>query len=520
MPTERLPMRQIKEVLRLKLDCGLANRQIARSLHIARSSIADYLRRAQGTGLAWPEVQGFTEAALEARLFPQTAVAASAPRPLPDCEYIHNELRDHRKLSLTLTRLWQEYQEAYKEGPRPYGYTQFCGYYQVWLGKQDLVMRQDHRAGEKLFVDYTEGLSIVDRETGELIPTVLFLGVWGASNYTYAEASLNQQVPQWTRSHVRAMDYFQRAPHVLVPDNLKSAVLKPCFYDPELNRSYAEMAQHYGCVVLPARPYHARDKAKVENGVLVAKRWILAVLRHRTFFSLEDLNVAIRELLERLNARPMRRVKKSRREIFEALDRPAARLLPERPYEYADWKKSRVNIDYHIDVASHLYSIPYRLVHEQLDVRLTAATLEALHKGERVAAHARSYVAGGRTTNPEHMPLSHQKHLEWTPSRMKEWAAKTGPMTAVFVDRVMAGRPHPEQGYRACLGILNRLVPAYTAERVETACRRALRFNTVSYRSLHAILAAGLDRVNDEPQPDRQPGLPLHENVRGGTYYH
>jgi transposase len=419
-----------------------------------------------------------------------------------------------------LAQLWQEYQETHKEGPRPYGYTQFCGHYKAWLGKQDLVMRQDHRAGEKLFVDYTEGLSIVDRETGEVIPTALFLGVWGASNYTYAEASLNQQVPQWTRSHVRALEYFQCAPHVLVPDNLKSAVLKPCFYDPELNRSYAEMAQHYGCVVLPARPYHARDKAKVEAGVLVAKRWILAVLRHRTFFSLEDLNAAIWELLERLNARPLRKVKKSRREIFEALDRPAARRLPECRYEYADWKKARVNIDYHIDVAGHLYSVPYQLAHEQLDVRLTATTLEAFHKGERVAAHARSYVAGGRTTNPGHMPPSHQKHLEWTPSRMKDWAAKTGPATAAFVDRLMASRPHPEQGYRAVLGIMNRLVPAFTPERVEAASRRALRFNTLSYRSLHTILAAGLDRVNDEPQPDRQPGLPLHENVRGQTYYH
>lgn len=261
-------------------------------------------------------------------------------------------------------------------------------------------------------------------------------------------------------------------------------------------------------------------KAKVEAGVLVAKRWILAVLRHRTFFSLEDLNAAIHELLEQLNARPMRKIKKSRREIFEALDRPAARSLPERSYEYADWKKARVNIDYHIEVADHLYSIPYRLVHEQLDVRLTATTLEAFHKGERVAAYARSYVVGGRTTNPEHMPPSHQKHLEWTPSRMKDWAARTGPSTAAFVEGLMASRPHPELGYRACLGVLRRLVPAYGPERVEAACRRAMRFNTVSFRSLHTILAAGLDKVNDEPQPDRQPGLPLHDNVRGETYYH
>lgn len=467
MPTERLPMRQIKEVLRLKLDCRLTNQQIARNQHLARSSVADYLKRAQEAGLTWPEIQGLTELALEARLFPQAEAAAEAARPLPDCEYIYNELRDHRKVNLTRARLWQEYQEAHKEGPRPYGYTQFCEYYKAWLGKKDLVMRQDHRAGEKLFVDYTEGLSIVNRETGEEIPTTMFLAVWGASNYSYAEASLNQQAPQWTRSHARAMEYFQCAPRVLVPDNLKSAVLKPCYYDPELNRSYAELAQHYGCVVLPARPYHARDKAKVEAGVLVAKRWILAVLRHRTFFSLEELNAAIRELLEGLNARPMRRIKKSRREIFEALDRPAAKGLPEHPYEYADWKKARVNIDYHIDVFHHLYSAPWRLAHEQLDVRVTATTLEAFFKGERVAAHARSYVAGGRTTKSEHMPPSHQKHLEWTPSRMKDWAAKTGPMTAAFVESLMKRRPHPEQGYRACLGILARLVPSYGPARVE-----------------------------------------------------
>ena len=516
MPTERLSMRKIKEVLRLKHDCRLSNRQIAHSCRVARSSVADYLRRAGSAGLAWSAAQGLSEEELGARLFPAAADPASQVRPLPDCEHIYNELRRHRDLNLTLAQLWQEYQEQHKD-QSPYQYTQYCEYYQRWRGKLDYCMRQDHKSGEKLFVDYGDGLSIVNPKTGELIETQLFVGVWGASNFTYAEASLTQELPSWIGSHVRAFEYFGCVPHVLVPDNLKSGVNRACFYEPELNVTYADLAQHYGAAVLPTRPRHPRDKAKVEAGVLVAKRWILAVLRHRTFYSLAELNVAIRELLGRLNARLLRKMKKSRRELFETLDRPNAKPLPDKPYEYAEWRKARVNLDYHVEVEQHYYSVPFQLLHEQLDIRLSATTLEAFHKGGRVAAHARSYVKHGHTTLKEHMPPEHQKYLEWTPTRIIDWAAKTGPATALLVEKIMTGRAHPEQGYRACLGILRRLAPHFGAERVEAASRRALTYGTCSYKSMHAILNAGLDKLD---QPAEQPALPLHENIRGGEYYH
>ena len=362
MANRRLPMRKIKEVLRLKYDCGISEREIARSCQVSRSTVADYLRKATAAGINWTEASTLTEAELEKRLFPAQPVPSSIPRPSPDYEYIYQQLRAYRKINLTLTQLWLEYKAKHPDG---YQYSQFCELYRHWRSKLDYCMRQEHRAGEKVFIDYSDGLSIVDPPTGELILTQLFLSVWGASNYTYAEATLSQTLPDWIGAHRRALEYFRCVPRVLVPDNLKSGVNKACKYEPELNPTYTEMAEHYGCAVLPARPYRPRDKAKVEVGVLIAKRWILAVLRQRTFYSLAELNAAIRECLERLNTRPMRQAKKSRREMFEAIDRPNALPLPTRPYEYAEWYKAKVNIDYHIEVDDHYYSVPFQLIHER-----------------------------------------------------------------------------------------------------------------------------------------------------------
>ena len=515
MAQTRLPMRKIKEVLRLKYESDRSHGEIARSCAIAHSTVLEYLRRAEAAGLNWPLSADITDAELERRLFPAEVLKRDPEIPLPDCQQIYDELRRWRgPCALTLTRLWVEYKERHPDG---YQYTQFCEHYRRWLGKLDYVMRQEHRAGEKLFVDYTDGLAITDPETGERIPTQLFVATWGASNYTYAEASLSQELPNWIAAHVRAFQYFSCVPRVLVPDNLKSGVTKACFYDPELNPTYAELAAHYGTAVLPAKARKPRYKAIVENGVLVSKRWILAALRHRTFFSLAEMNEAIGELLEALNTRPMRKLKKSRRQLFTELDQPAALRLPERPYQYAEWKKARVNIDYHVEADLHYYSVPFRLLREQLDLRLTATTVEAFHKGERVAAHVRSRVPHKYTTLPEHMPPEHRRYAEWTPSRMLEWAGKTGPSTAQLAGKILASKAFPEQGYRAVLGIL-RLGRSYGAERLEAACERALRYSSASYRSVHSILARGLDR---HAEPESGPAaLPFHENIRGGGYYH
>ena len=508
-------MRKIKEVLRLKYNNGLSDRRIALSCQVSRSTVVDYLMKAKAAGVNWPEAAALTDSQLEESLYPTRRLPSSVQRTLPDCEYIYNELRSYRKFNLTLSQLWIEYKSKHPDG---YQYTQFCEYYQRWRGKLDYCMRQEHRAGEKVFVDYSDGLSIVDPSTGELISTQLFLAVWGASNYTYAEATLSQTLPNWIGSHVRAIEYFSCVPRILIPDNLKSGVSKACKYEPELNPTYTEMAEHYGCAVLPARPYRPRDKAKVEVGVLIAKRWILAVLRQRTFYSIAELNAAIRQCLEHLNGRVLRRVKKSRREVFETVDRPNALPLPSRPYEYAEWYKARVGIDYHIEVDFHYYSVPFQLLHERLDVRLTATTLEAFHKGERVAAHARSYVRGLHSTLPEHMPPEHKSYAEWSPYRFIQWAGKIGAATSRLVEKILTTRPYPEQGYRACLGIIN-LGRDYEPARVEAAAERALQFNACSYRSMKAILVSGLDRQRNTGDHPTLRRLPPHQNIRGREYY-
>jgi transposase len=508
-------MRMIREVLRLKHDCGLADRQIAESCKIGRTTVGDYIKRATQAGLSWPLPADLTELQLDAMLFKAPAAPASE-RPPPDCEYIYAELRRWRnKVNLTLTQLWIEYQEQHPGG---YEYTQFCEHYRRWLGRRDYCMRQEHRAGEKLFVDYCEGLDIVDPQTGEVVKTQLFAAVWGHSNCTYVEASLTQTLPDWIGSHVRAFEYFKCAPHVVTPDNLKSGVTKACFYEPEINPTYADLAAHYGCAVLPAKIRKPRYKAKVEGGVLIVQRWILAVLRHRVFHGVAELNVAIWELLERLNARKLRKLKLSRREIFESADRPNAKPLPAGPYEFAEWKKVRVHIDHHVQVDFHYYSVPYRLRKEQLDARATAGVIEIFHRGERVTAHARSRVPYGYTTIPEHLPPALREYAGWTPARMIEWAAKIGPSTAMTAEKIMAGKQHPEQGYRACLGILTSLVDSYGAQRVEAACGRALKFNTCSFQSVRSILKSGLDRQNGEAATT-QTTLPFHGNIRGGQYY-
>jgi transposase len=514
MPNRRLSVRKIKEILRLKLDCGISDREISRSCQMSRSTVADYLRRAAAAKLTWIEAATLTDTQLEERLFPNEHIPSSVQRPPPDCEYIYNQLRTYRRFNLTLSQLWLEYKAKHPDG---YQYTQFCEHYWRWRKKLDYCMRQEHRGGEKLFIDYADGLSIVDELTGELKLTQFFVAVWGASNYTYAEATMAQTLPDWIGSHGRALEYFACVPHVLVPDNLKSGVSKACKYEPDLNPTYADMAEHYGCAVVPARPRKPRDKAKVENGVLIAKRWILAVLRHRTFYSLAELNTAIRECLERLNTRPLRRAMKSRRELFESIDRPSALPLPQRLYEYAEWYKAKVQLNYHIEVDRHYYSVPYQLLHEKIDIRLTAAVIEAFYKGERIAAHVRSFVHGGYTTLPEHMPPSHRYYAEWNPARFIQWAEKTGEATARLVETILSTRPYPEQGYKTCLGIIN-LTRDYEPVRVEAAARRALKFKTCSYRSMKAILSTGLDRHDTGEQPGL-PGLLPHQNIRGQAYY-
>ncbi|MFZ3324268.1 MAG: IS21 family transposase [Usitatibacter sp.] len=499
--------------MRQKLLLGRSHREIARSVGVSGGTVATASSRARGVGLDWSAIAALTDEALEERVYGPRGGGRS-DRPMPDPAYLHVELR---KTGVTLQLLHLEYLERHPNG---YRYTKFCGVYAEWLARRGPSMRQTHEAGDKLFVDYSgKKPRIVDRRTGEVIEVELFVAVLGATNYTYAEATYTQRIADWIGAHVRAFAHFGGVTRLIVPDQLRTGVTAPCRYEPGLQRTYEELAQHYTTAILPARPGSPRDKAKVEAGVLVAQRWILARLRNQTFFSLAELNERIAALLVDLNDRRMRLYGASRRELFERLERATLRPLPAEPFEYGEWKEVRVNIDYHVEVDHHFYSVPHELIHEKLEARWTQTTVEILRGTERITSHARSHVRGKHTTKPEHMPASHQKHLEWSPSRIIRWGASVGASTAALLERILASRQHPEHGYRSCLGIL-RLSKKYGHERLERACGRALRVNALSYKHVESTLRHGLDHehLDDEAKPAR-PGV-VHENIRGRGYYH
>jgi len=505
-------MRKIREILRLSAT-GLSVRQIAMSVGTARSTVTECLRRAAAAGIVWPLPAGTDDTLLERRLYPPAPALAIEDRPLPVWADLHRELQ---RKGVTLFLLHQEYREQYPGG---YQYSRFCELYRAWAGKIDRVMRQEHRAGEKLFVDYAgHTLPIVDQTTGEIRQAQIFVAVLGASNYTYVEATWTQSLPDWLGSHVRALEFFGACPAILVPDNLRSGVTRPDKYEPRINTSYQELAEHYGMAVIPAHVRRPRHKAKAEQGVLLAERWILARLRNLTLFSLTQANQEIARLLEALNQRPFKKLPGTRRSHFEQVDRPAMKPLPAARYEYAEWDTAAVYINYHVTVDHHHYSVPHTLVGQRLDLRATATTIECFHRGQRVAAHARSLVKGGYTTVAAHMPDPHRHRAEWTPERLVRWAEKHGPATAAVVKAILASRRHPEQGFRAAMGVM-RLGSAYGTERLEAACRRALTLGTCQYRSIESILKHGLDRkVLAEPATLSLPAD--HDNVRGPGYYH
>ena len=512
MPGQRLPMRQVREVLRLKHVCGHSGHQIAAMVGVSRYTVAEYLRRAGVVGITWPVPDGLDDAALERRLF-SPPFAAEPSRPQPDWPRIHAELR---RPGVTLLLLWEEYRAGQPEG---YGYSRFCDLHVAWRGKLSSTMRQTHPAGERMFVDYAgQTVEVIDATTGEVRRAQVFVATLGASNLTYAEARWTQGLPDWIGCHVGAFAFFGGVARQIVCDNLKSGVTAACRYEPGISRTYADMASHYGTAVLPARVRRPRDKAKVEVAVQVVQRWVLARLRNQRFHSLAELNGALRELITALNDRPMRHLGTSRRALFEAVERSALLPLPPEPYAYAEWKRCRAGLDYHVEVHGHFYSVPYRLVREVIEARITDQTIELFHGGTRVASHLRNPRQHRHTTTPDHTPSAHRRHAEWTPTRLLREAAAVGPATIALVERILTAKPHPEQGFRACLGIL-RLARTYGPERLEAACQRGMDIGARSYGSVLSILRHGLDRAHrSDPAPDELPVQ--HGNIRGSGYYH
>jgi transposase len=513
MSQERLTVRKIKEVLRLKWECQISERAIARSCRISRSTVSEYVKRAEAAGLKWPLPEEITDDQLYERLFPRTIQLNPKAAYIPDWQIIHLELR---KKGVTLRLLWMEYLESHPQG---YGYSQFCQLYREWSGKFKPTMRLNHKAGEKLFVDYAgQTVSVIDPKTGEIQEAEIFVAVLGASSYMYAEAQWHQDLPNWIGGHVRAYEFLEGVTEIVVPDNLRAAVNHPSRYDPEINQTYQEMAEHYGVAVIPARVRRPRDKSKAEVGVQNVERWILARLRNQRFFSLFELNKAIRELLKDLNNRKMEHLGKSRKELFELVDKPALKPLPATPYEFALWKKAKISIDYHIEYDDVYYSVPCHLYPAEVLIRATERAIEIFHNGQRVALHPRSHEQGRHFTIKEHMPSDHRFYSEWSPERFIRWAEKIGPETAKVVQMELDSRQHPEQAFRACLGILG-FARKYSAERLESACRYAFVNEIHSYQGIKNILVNHLDQLNDSDDMAQILLMPAHTNVRGKDYF-
>lgn len=516
MAQKGITMRRFKEILRLKQEKGLSNGLIGKAVGVTKSTVATYLYLARRAHIHWPPGEGVGDADLREKLSSSRSSAAGPPqKPLPDFEGIHTELK---RKGVTLQLLWEEYLSVHPNG---YQYTQFCHYYQRWASHHDVTMRQRHKAGEKMFVDYSGmKVAITDPRTGEIKEAELFVATLGASNYTYAEASLTQQLPDWIGSHIRTFEYLGGVPEICVPDNLKSGITKPCRYEAGINRTYEDMAIHYGTVVIPTRVGKPQDKAKVEVSVQIAQRWILAKLRHRVFYSLQEANEAIWILLEELNGKSMQKLKRSRREVFDAIERDALQPLPQQRYAMAEFIVCRVNIDYHVEAGEHYYSVPYGLAQEKVEARLTSAIVEIFHDGKRVASHRRSYQKHGFTTLPEHMPESHRRYAKWTPSRIIGWGRSKAPEVGQLFEKILESRRHPEQGFRSCLGII-RLGERYGSERLVAACRKviALQACPSAYKTIKNMLIHKTESMSESQIDEHKAAGQGHAHVRGRQYY-
>ena len=507
-------MRKIRDVLRLTHELRLSVRQVCEATGVGKTAVGEYVSRAKVLGITWPVPPEIDDAGLERRLFASTGSPAGEPvYAVPDWAKVHEELK---RRGVTLTILWEEHRAECANG---HGYSRFCELFAEWRKRLSPTMRQTHVAGDKLFVDWAgDTVDIIDQMTGEVHAAHLFVAVLGASSYTYAEARWSERLPDWIGAHVNALDFLGGVPKATVPDNLKAGITKPSRYEPGINRTYQDLADHYGFVVLPARIRKPRDKAKVEGAVLIVQRYVLGRLRNQRFFSLDELNAAVRDCVAAINAKVMKRLKQSRNELFASLDRPVLKGLPMARYQYAEWKRCTVAPDYHVEVDDHYYSTPFRLLRESVDARFTDMTVELFHKGCRVASHARSRLPHKHTTTPEHMPSSHRRYAEWTPARMIAAAQKIGPATVALFEAIMKAKRHPEQGFRVCLGIIG-LVKSYGAERVEAASRRGNESGVTTYGSIKSILENGLDRAFAKPSiPDTPPIR--HANIRGRGYYH
>lgn len=511
MSKKRISMRKIKEVLRLKYDLKLKHRQIAKSLNISAGAVSYLVNDAKAKGLTWPLPIGLSDGELEALIY-GPANQSSKSFLAPNWEELSKELQGK---GMTKQILWQEYQQQSPESA--YSYSQFCHHFKAWLKKQSISMRQLHRAGERLFVDYAgPKIPIINPSDGEIREAHVFIAVLGASNYTYAEASYTQALPDWIMAHVRAFEFIEGVPEIIVPDNLRSAVHKACRYEPDLNPTYQQLASYYGCSVIPARPYRPKDKAKVEVAVQIVERQVMMRLRHQTFHSLGALNAALRKRISELNDQPFQKLAGSRTSRFIELDKPALKPLPKQAYQYTEIKLERVNHDYHVELAGHYYSVPYPLIRQPVELHSRGNVLEIYHRHQRVALHVKSSEKGGQSTLPEHRPPKHRYYIDCTPTHLIERAQSIGHCTAQVIQLILNNGEPVQATVRVGLGILH-LSKKYGPERLEKACWRALEIGSINRGSIQSILSTGLDH---SPLHSFEETAPIeHDNIRGCHYY-
>jgi len=520
--TTKRRIERTREILRLA-SLGISQRQMAESCGCSRNTVQETLIRSQVAKISWPLPEDWDDERLNQALYPErhdrAADVTQSPdsKVLPDFEYVHRELA---RKGVNLKLLWSDYASACKAADQNYlQYAQFCVRYRKFAQKSKATMHINHKPGEKCSVDWAgTTINFYDRETGEELPAYLFVGVLNCSKYIFAQAFPSQKITHWISAHVQMFNYFQGVPRIIVPGNCKTAVVKASLDDPQLNRSYMEMAEHYHCAIVPARPRKPKDKPAAEKSVDIATTWILAALRDQLFFCLADLNQAIQEKLGIINNKPFQKLSGSRRSAFLGEEAATLQPLPQTPFEMAVWKTATAGFNYHIEVEKSFYSLPFRYIKYKVDIRLTARVVEIFHNGQRICSHPRYYGKPGHyETNPAHMPADHKSYLEWDSQRFRSWARKIGPNTVAVVEAVLASRTIEQQNYRSCFGLL-KLADKHSESRLEAACAKAMALETPAYSVIKNILKSGRDLAEPTSSAPVRP-MKIHRNVRGNDYY-
>lgn len=509
-------MTEYRQILRL-YGQGISQRSIAESLNCSRNTVAKVLNRAKELNLSWPLAPETTDDSLDKIFYPSTVTPTE--RRIPDCEYIHRELA-RRNVNLKL--LWTEYcQECADARQLPLMYSQYCYYYQQYSQKTRATMHIPRIPGEQIEVDWAgQTTEIVDNITGEVIRAYVFVGVLSYSQYVYAEAFLSQNLENWIAAHVNMFQFFGGVTKMLIPDNLKTGVDQVSWYTTVINKTYQEMSEHYDTAVIPARVRKPKDKPNAEGSVRIASTWIIAALRNQKFFTLYELNEAVKEKLSIINAKPFQKKEGCRLSVFLAEEKPMLLSLPSTPYELATWKVATVQLNYHITVEKMHYSVPYEYIKHKVDARVTRNVIEVFYSNLRICSHRRLYGDFGQySTVVEHMPPNHQSYVQWNADRFVRWAESVGPNTTIAIKAILASYKVEQQGYRSCLGLL-KMADKYSVDRLESACSRALTYTpNPSYKSIKTILSTGQDKRKVEETPPPIDASSQYGFTRGAAYY-